>query len=529
MANPQTRYFALTGDNVIDGMTHGYFWLLDSTKTVDVSISNGFNTEYWNAPSAVAQHLMGVLNTVSIYANISFNYLGYYTTPSVAASYGSEINLSLSQTGGFFQSNNTWAMGFFPNSSYNSSLYTGAPGDIYLNLSSAGASLPSYEPGSQGWFLLMHELLHTLGLKHPHDSGGTGRPTFSQLGVPSLDVDWATVMSYNDDATWNNFSWDPATPMAFDVLALQYLYGKNTSFNTGNNTYTLSEQAYPFYYTLWDAGGVDTLDASTAASGWTITLPNIAISTLVDTRVALAAPTIALSSGIAPNALVWLTGDYENVIGSIYADDICGNLFSNSINGGLGNDLINGGAGNDVIDGGAGTDTAIFGISTSVVAACTIASSGSSYLITSSEGLDTLIGVEYVRFQNGTYSMGDFYALINPSSSSSSGSSSSSTSSITVNYAATYTISVNSIQSIGLSPDGQFLLIKVGGETKVVAAGSTIDFNGSSVTTTDLTNSISQIPVFKSSGGTGGYALPDLYTGPASLGLKYQLIETAYN
>jgi hypothetical protein len=37
------------------------------------------------------------------------------------------------------------------------------------------------------------------------------------------------------------------------------------------------------------------------------------------------------------------------------------------------------------------------------------------------------------------------------------------------------------------------------------------------------------IPVFKSSGGVGGFTLPELFTGPASLGLKYQLIETADN
>ena len=99
----------------------------------------------------------------------------------------------------------------------------------------------------------------------------------------------------------------------------------------------------------------------------------------------------------------------------------------------------------------------------------------------------------------------------------------------TVTYSATYAIPVSSIQSIGLSPDGQSLLIKVGGITQSVAIGSSLDFNGSTVTTTDLTNQITPTPVFQSSGGTGGYALPELFTGPASLNLKYQLIEEAIN
>jgi hypothetical protein len=56
-----------------------------------------------------------------------------------------------------------------------------------------------------------------------------------------------------------------------------------------------------------------------------------------------------------------------------------------------------------------------------------------------------------------------------------------------------------------------------------------MSFNGTAVSTTELTQTMTPIPVFKSSGGVGGFTLPELYTGPASLGLKYQLIETADN
>jgi hypothetical protein len=37
------------------------------------------------------------------------------------------------------------------------------------------------------------------------------------------------------------------------------------------------------------------------------------------------------------------------------------------------------------------------------------------------------------------------------------------------------------------------------------------------------------VPVFLSSGGTNGFALPEVFTGPASLNLQYQLIDSAYN
>ena len=198
MGAPLTRYFTLTGDPVIDGMTHGYYWYLDSTKVVDYSISNGFQGQYWYSPSTVALYMGAALDTVSVYANIKFTYAGYYTDPYAAYTWGSEINLGLSQTGYYFNSNNTWAFGIFANSTNNTSYYLGAPGDIFLNLSSQGASLPSYEPGSQGWFLLLHELLHTLGLKHPHDPEGDAGD------VINCRCDVAPVVDYGADGEESN-------------------------------------------------------------------------------------------------------------------------------------------------------------------------------------------------------------------------------------------------------------------------------------------------------------------------------------
>ena len=99
----------------------------------------------------------------------------------------------------------------------------------------------------------------------------------------------------------------------------------------------------------------------------------------------------------------------------------------------------------------------------------------------------------------------------------------------TPTVSATYAIPISSIQSIGLSADGHYLIIKIGGVTSVIGRGESLGFTDSTLTTEELTTHITPIPVFKSSGGTSGYSLPDLYTGPASLGLKYQLIESADN
>jgi serralysin len=331
MAAPTLRSFGLTGDAVIDGMTHGYYWGLTADRTIDWSISSGFSGETWSNPASLVTHLQAELSTFSYFANVRFNYVGAYANPVFAANAGSEINISLD--GFYFFSNvGVWAQGIFPDPQKNL-IYPGAAGDVYLNVRSQANSLASYEPGSAGWFVFLHELGHVIGLKHPHDDGGTGRPTLSQLGMAGLDFDWATMMSYRDDLDWNLRQWDPASPMILDVLALQYIYGKNLATNAGNSTFSLSNTN--LYSTLWDASGNDTVSAAGANAAWLIALPDQPLSRLVDTKVGFAMP-VAEASLSSPHTLYWLAGDMENATGSSGNDVLIGNSFSNVLFGGGG-------------------------------------------------------------------------------------------------------------------------------------------------------------------------------------------------
>ena len=335
--NPLPSAHRLTGDEIIDAMTTGYRWSLDGTRVIDVSISSGFSGEYWINPSEVTASLKAALATFSTFANVKFNYLGQFVDPTQAARAGSEINLSLDSEWTFFSAENQWARAFFPAPSYSQSPYTGAAGDVYLNINSDANSLPSYSPGSAGWFLLLHELGHSLGLKHPHDDGGTGRPTLSDIGFDALDMDWATIMSYNDEAFANLVEWDPSTPMVLDALALQYLYGPNTSTHAGQSVHVLQDQ--DFYTTLWDASGIDTLDVQAQTEGWTIILPHVTLTTSVNTKVGLALPNSDMASDV-PSNVIWLLGDFENVRGSAFDDVIFTNALDNQIQAGGGRDTV---------------------------------------------------------------------------------------------------------------------------------------------------------------------------------------------
>jgi len=355
MSNPQTRATPLpqTGVPIVDAMTTGYQWILEADRTVDWSISDGFGGEKWLNASYTYAQVKNVLDGVSYYADIKFNYVGYYSSPSTASLFGSEINVSLSGSSAIFPSNNIWALGFFPNSQNNSTWYNGAPGDIFLNINSQANNLPSYEPGSAGYALIIHEVGHALGLKHPFDDGGTGRPTLNSIGLSGLNIDWATVMAYSDDFDLNRRYYDPANPMLLDVIALQYIYGPNMSTNSADGAYYLLKDGS--YYTYWDAAGKDLISAVRSNSGWEIKLSNYDGFSRIHTELGYAIPTSELTLS-SPLNLRWLMGRLEDAEGSAYSDTIYGNSIDNQLIGHEGNDALYGSSGSDSIVGGQGSD-----------------------------------------------------------------------------------------------------------------------------------------------------------------------------
>ena len=86
-------------------------------------------------------------------------------------------------------------------------------------------------------------------------------------------------------------------------------------------------------------------------------------------------------------------GDIIYTLGG--ADYIYGRNGNDKIYGGLGNDTIEGGLGDDTINGGNGNDTAIFNYDFSNY---TVDQSDSVIITSSTEGRDTLTGIELVKF-----------------------------------------------------------------------------------------------------------------------------------
>jgi serralysin len=242
-------------------------------------------------------------------------------------------------------------------------------------------SVNGLNKGGYDYITWLHEIGHAMGLAHPHDTGGgssiypgvTG--PFGSLGQGDLNQGIFTTMSYNDGWSYfaaympKQYGWQ-GTMMAFDVAAMQYLYGANYSTATGSNAYVLGDAAAvgASYQCIWDAGGYDqiyyggsygafidlraaTLDpaGSYGAGGF--------ISYLF-TPLAYTAFTIA--NGVTIEQAYSGSGN-DTLVGNDSANNLYSNGGSDTVYGLGGNDFVWAGTGNDVVYGGTGNDS-IYGV-----------------------------------------------------------------------------------------------------------------------------------------------------------------------
>ncbi len=208
-------------------------------------------------------------------------------------------------------------------------------GDIWINTFRVPTFGWGY--GSAAYTTFIHELGHSMGLKHPFDDSPV---------LPGVsDNDSFTVMSYTGRPDFLQ----PSTHALYDIYSFQQLYGANMNTATGNDLYSIDTtwQAQDAVWTIWDAGGVDTLSAVDSLNDALIDLREGGFSSIGN-----AANNITIAFGVT----------IENAIGSANDDIIIGNSVANVIEGGTGDDIIRGYGGDDYLTGGANNDTFQLGI-----------------------------------------------------------------------------------------------------------------------------------------------------------------------
>ena len=343
MAIASPTFFSATKTDHIDGLISGAYWQLGPDRTISWGLGDFGYT--WTTTGL--QVMQEAFNAWEAVIDVDFEYIGYvddYRKSTEVFIEPIDIMLSLHDNT-FFNSSSIVGRGLFPNTEFadrivasegnNTISYPQPEGDITFNIEHPVFDMSNL--GSNAFHIVLHEIGHALGLKHPHDGGLAGYTTYQDAGLSNLDDGFLTLMSYDPTSSIWQYGW-ASTPLPLDIIAAQTIYGANTTTHAGNTTHSLLDDG--LLRTVYDVSGTDTLDASNIDKGITLRLAQ-GNSTTVDT---LSTVYIAVNTVI------------ENAIGTFFNDTIYGEKGDNTLQGWSGNDLIFGGLGDDLIFGQDGND-----------------------------------------------------------------------------------------------------------------------------------------------------------------------------
>jgi hypothetical protein len=350
-------------DEFISGLVQGSAWTFGAGPRV-LTYSLNINEDYTTYPPGPPEPGPGgewddhpgmaeaVANALAAWASVADITIQQIAVPADQYYFESGADLAITLTGDDLDrvyGGRVAGAAFFPDADYveetvysdgiNRTTWPAPEGDVFLD--NFEEHFDYLDPGGAGYTVILHELAHALGLKHPHDDGASdGRPTFDDLGIGAMDRMRFTIMSYDIVAPAPGERGFAETPMPLDILAIQHIYGANLSYNTGDDVYELRNASYR---TIWDAGGTDLL---TAAS-WS--QPE---GVLIDLRQgefsgrAVGAKRMAIAYDVT----------IENAVGSSGNDQLYGNRADNELRGRPGGDVLFGRRGDDTLRGGAGAD-----------------------------------------------------------------------------------------------------------------------------------------------------------------------------
>lgn len=324
------RSIPVSGNTVIDSLIGGSAWGIGwgttqltysfITPASRFSLWYSQTNEYENAyvlTAAQKTAVTGALGAWSAVADIRFSLVSETRTWVGDMRFGGTRDMAEDAA--------AWA--YFPASSPNA-------GDVWIGKHTNEAKPVA---GSYDYMTFMHEIGHALGLKHPF----SGLPDNDAVLPAELDDVRYTLMSYNNAYSTASGYVEPSTPMLLDVLVIQSLYGANTKWHAGNDTYSWKPDQVVFQ-TLWDAGGIDTLDASNQRTGVVLNLNEGEFSSIGAQFFDVARGTW-INNGLA----IAFGAKIENATGSAFVDTLVGNALDNVLDGRGGQDIMGGGLGND--------------------------------------------------------------------------------------------------------------------------------------------------------------------------------------
>lgn len=342
---------SLTGTPHIDALLIPASWTGNTGESANVSYSfkaNVTDTAFMNSV------VLGLQAWADI-ANVTFQNINDPTSAPLLFDYK---DIGDSQTAGL-----TSFSGFVDQTDNLTLMITNADVDVSNTLH----PLSELAVGQDGYITVLHEIGHALGLEHPFEGVATITPP-----LESFD---GTIMSYNEGGS-NFVVGLPTTPMLFDIATIQYLYGANTSFASGDNTYSFTGNNEA--QTIWDGGGNDTIMQASSAGRVRLDLREgfdnvntvgtsafwMAFGANIENATAGAGSDEVFGNGLN-NSLIGNAGadtikgfaGNDTLLGGSEADSLQGNQGSDSVNGNAGADSVRGGKDDDTVHGGKDNDT----------------------------------------------------------------------------------------------------------------------------------------------------------------------------
>lgn len=210
--------------------------------------------------------------------------------------------------------------------------------------------------GSYFHLVMLHELGHAVGLKHPFEDDGSG--VIIEDEYDGLEY---TVMTYTtsvENEAIQSLSYYPTTYMYYDILALRHIYGE-VETAPGDTTYVWAD-GKTYYETVWDTGGTDTYNAAGRSEDLHLNLQPGTWSN-VGSPVEMYSITGHVIRTKTETVFTPPEVTIENAIGGTGDDTLTGNSADNLLVGNDGDDIASGGSGNDTLRGNAGDDTLLGG------------------------------------------------------------------------------------------------------------------------------------------------------------------------
>jgi len=380
---PSVRAVDPTGDDYLDGIISGVAWNVSAltfsfpTASSQYGPNNGYSfNEHVTGFSASNDDQKAATRAIIIeiaeICNLTFE----------------EVTESDSVHGDLRYANTTFyatANGHLPSTS-------SVGGDAWFNLDGFSAPLC----GNYGYLGYLHEICHTIGLDHAHETG---------LGVVPADKDAFeyTVMSYRSypegpigylGETWGR----PQSLMTLDILALQYIYGAPAA-GSGNIAYHFNPTtgALSINGVERSAAGANrvfrTLPPKRTSGVVTLDLSDYTTNCVID-----------ISPG-GPNVIS--AGQLAAIGGTAPHDIAAANFYVPQAYAGTTDHLptrVILGTGTDTVIGNSLTNTIV--LSGNRTAYTVVHTGGGVYTVTGSpEEIKTISGIENIEFADGTHTV----------------------------------------------------------------------------------------------------------------------------